>query len=147
MTGRIDKEILRFNVTVHHVLLEHIIQGSQQLVAIQFDQKRMCFLSKIFEMLDCPIHIERDVVHDKVQLCLALLVLLLDEIRISHSDDVLMMHLFVNHKLSRFIVFVMDDLLHCYNCTCPLLFAHVDRCKCALSNKNLRREFVLLLQK
>lgn len=115
MTGWINQQILRLDISVHHTMTMDVIQRSQELICIQLDQKGMNLLGKLFEMLLNSIDIGGDVVHDDVQKRVFFLFtvvfqksqflfllcwfrfgfLLINEVGVTHPNNVLMVHLFM----------------------------------------------------
>ena len=113
-------------------------------------------------MLLDAVDIRWHVVHNNVQLgLLSFLVFLflffslsslglfvqLDEVRVTHPYNVLMVKLFMNLKLAAFILFVLLDFLDSYDLACRFKGAHEDLGESALATLDFFGEFVGLLSR
>ena len=131
----------------------------------------MHLLLKFLEMLLHSMHIRRDIIHHNIKLCRFLplcyiadikvfdidfdgslvlptfLLLAIDEVCMSHSNDVLMVHLFMDLQFSALVSLILSQLFDSNDLACTLKRAHEDFCKGAHSTLDLSGKLVVLLCK
>ena len=130
----------------------------------------MHLLLKFLEMLLHSMHIRWDIIHHNIKLCRFLLLcyiadikvfdidfdgslvlpfflLAIDEVCMSHSNDILMVHLFMDLQFSALVSLILSQLFDSNDLASTLERAHEDFCKGAHSTLDLSGELVVLLCK
>ena len=92
MARRVDEQVLRLYVSVHHVQPVYVVESPHELVGVELHQERVHLLLQLLEAMLDPVDIGRDVVHDNVQGTIFTLL----KVGVLNSNYILMMHLLVN---------------------------------------------------
>ena len=149
MASGVDQEVLWLDVPVHDIVPVNVVQSSQELVGVQLGEHRMHLLTELLKMLLHSIDISWHVVHHDIQLRRFFHLsdlLLLDEVGVEHTYDVLMVQFFVDLQLSIFVVLVLCDFLDGDIFTSAFQGAHVDSSEGTHTTLDLFAELVFLLQ-
>ena len=136
MAGRIDQEVLRLDISMHHVLPVDVVEGPHQLVGIKLYQERVDLLPKLLETLLNAIDVGGDVVHHDVKLARIFVACVKEGVL--DPDYVLVVHLFMDLQLTALVLLVLLKLLDCdYQATLGKS-AHIDNCKGPMAALDLR---------
>ena len=155
MTRGVDQQILWLYVTVHDAVSMYVVKCSKKLIRVQLDEQRVDLLLQLLKVLLDAVDIRGNIIHHNVQLglfalffpisSLAFLLLDVDEVSMSQPYDVLMVHLFVDLKLTTFICFVLSNFFNSNVFARTFKSAHPNSGESANSTLDLFCEFISLL--